>query len=258
MDEDGPPIDIVLKGSDADGDSLTFEIVNGPLNGLLSGSAPNVSYTPDPNFNGSDSFTFRDNDGFVNSNNAIVSINVRSINDLPILDDPIADQQAVEGRPFNFDISGNFFDADNEALQFTASGLPSSGNIRFSKKNGRFSGTPQVEDTDFLEGNTGIYNITVTATDGAGETAVDSFELVIAALDRANLSLDIDVTPSPAMLLDELRWTLLLGNLVGPQAGANVELRGSFIGAGLTVTESGTSNCTKNETVERIKGAEVE
>ena len=53
--------DITLTASDADGDPLTFTIVSSPANGTLSGTAPNVTYTPNLDYNGSDSFTFKVN-----------------------------------------------------------------------------------------------------------------------------------------------------------------------------------------------------
>lgn len=56
--------------------SLTWEIVEDPLHGDLSGTAPDLTYTPDPGYNGDDSFTFRANDGSNFSNVATVSIYV--------------------------------------------------------------------------------------------------------------------------------------------------------------------------------------
>ncbi len=68
---------IVLTGSDPDsGDTLSYIILTQPLNGTLSGAAPNLTYTPDAGFVGSDSFTFKINDGIVDSPTATVSITV--------------------------------------------------------------------------------------------------------------------------------------------------------------------------------------
>lgn len=74
-------IAVTLTGSDIDGDALTYSIVSGPANGSLSGTAPNVTYTPNANFNGSDSFTFRVNDGTENSATATVSITIAPVDD---------------------------------------------------------------------------------------------------------------------------------------------------------------------------------
>ncbi len=71
---------VTLTGSDPDGDALTFSIVTGPTHGVLgtvaqiSPTSANVTYTPNTNFTGSDSFTFKANDGKVDSNIAKVSI----------------------------------------------------------------------------------------------------------------------------------------------------------------------------------------
>ncbi len=61
-------VGITLTASDVDGDPLTYSIVSGPSNGSLSGTPPDVTYTPDVDYNGSDSFTFQANDGGLDSN----------------------------------------------------------------------------------------------------------------------------------------------------------------------------------------------
>ena len=66
---------ITLAASDVDGDSLTY-IITGPSHGMLSGTAPNLTYTPAANYHGPDTFTFKVNDGTVDSAAATVSITV--------------------------------------------------------------------------------------------------------------------------------------------------------------------------------------
>ena len=70
------PVAITLTASDAKGDALTFAIVSNPTDGALSGTAPNVTYTPNVGFTGTDSFTFKANDGIVDSNIATLTIEV--------------------------------------------------------------------------------------------------------------------------------------------------------------------------------------
>ena len=74
-----PPIDITLTGSDPESSPLTFSIDTVPPNGGLSGTPPNVTYTPNLNFAGPDSFTFKVNDGAQDSAPATVSITVASV-----------------------------------------------------------------------------------------------------------------------------------------------------------------------------------
>lgn len=70
------PVNITLTASDTDGDPLTYSIVSNPANGQLTGTAPNLIYTPRNGFSGSDSFTFKANDGKTDSNIATISITV--------------------------------------------------------------------------------------------------------------------------------------------------------------------------------------
>lgn len=68
---------VTLDGTDDDGDTIvSYTIVSAPANGSLSGTAPNLTYTPDINYTGNDSFTFRVNDGSVDSTTATVSISI--------------------------------------------------------------------------------------------------------------------------------------------------------------------------------------
>src|SRR5205823_5661965 len=73
-----------LSATDPDDDPLTYTIVSGPSYGSLSGTAPNLTYTPGADYNGSDSFTFVANDGQLSSNVATVSITVNPVNDAPV------------------------------------------------------------------------------------------------------------------------------------------------------------------------------
>jgi hypothetical protein len=67
---------ITLSANDADGDSLTYNMLSEPTDGTLNEAGPNVTYTPDPGFIGTDSFTFNANDGTDDSNTATVSITI--------------------------------------------------------------------------------------------------------------------------------------------------------------------------------------
>jgi hypothetical protein len=90
---------ITLTATDRDGDPLTYAIATPPSNGSLSGTPPNVTYIPNFNYSGPDSFTFTANDGQTNSAPATISITVNPplagliINptwDFTILNDPNA------------------------------------------------------------------------------------------------------------------------------------------------------------------------
>lgn len=75
------PIQLRLVATDADGDSVWYGIASAPAHGMLSGTAPALTYTPAAGFTGRDSFRYSASDGRV-STQAIVHIQVA---DAPVL-----------------------------------------------------------------------------------------------------------------------------------------------------------------------------
>jgi Big-like domain-containing protein/K319-like protein/HYR domain-containing protein len=74
------PLNVTLAASDADDDTLQHSIISQPENGTLgkiNQTTHTVTYTPNPDFTGSDSFTHTVNDGKTNSETGKVNINVR-------------------------------------------------------------------------------------------------------------------------------------------------------------------------------------
>jgi Bacterial Ig domain len=70
---------IPLGCSDADGDVSTLTVVSGPAHGTLSAinqATRTVTYTPSPGYSGPDSFSYRANDGSLDSNTATVNLSV--------------------------------------------------------------------------------------------------------------------------------------------------------------------------------------
>ena len=78
-------VQIHLGASDVDNTDLTFFVVQSPVNGTLGSiNGSTVTYTPNPNFNGSDSFTFKASDGSADSNIATASLTITAVNDAPV------------------------------------------------------------------------------------------------------------------------------------------------------------------------------
>lgn len=73
------PRNITLTGSDPENSPLTFQLVQAPQHGSLSGTLPNVTYTPQANYVGTDFFTFKVNDGFYDSAPADVQLYVDDV-----------------------------------------------------------------------------------------------------------------------------------------------------------------------------------
>nr|WP_321293826.1 S8 family serine peptidase [uncultured Trichococcus sp.] len=67
---------ITLIATDPDGDPLTYTIASDPANGMVSGSGPDITYTPNVDFTGVDTFTYEAKDSTGAAATATVSVNV--------------------------------------------------------------------------------------------------------------------------------------------------------------------------------------
>ncbi len=75
---------MTLTASDVDSSGLTYIVVSSPAHGTLSGTAPNLTYTPAADYSGPDSFTFKANDGQADSNVATFTVNVNPVVTPPV------------------------------------------------------------------------------------------------------------------------------------------------------------------------------
>ncbi len=124
------PIHITLKGSDADGDKISFSIVSEPIHGLLknfNSSNGTMNYQPDSNFSGKDSFQVKANDGQLESVAATIQITVHSSNDPPVAYSQTVTTQ--ENTPISITLSGS--DADGDSFSFLLASNPSHGSSRY-------------------------------------------------------------------------------------------------------------------------------
>src|SRR5205085_2524537 len=76
-----------LAASDVEGDALVYSLVTNGSKGtaaITNAATGAFTYTPNLNANGADSFTFKVNDGTLNSNSATVSVTITPVNDAPV------------------------------------------------------------------------------------------------------------------------------------------------------------------------------
>ena len=168
---------MTLSGVDVDGDALTYSVVGQPSSGMLSGAAPNLTYTPNEDFNGSDSFTFKANDSAVDSTIETVSITVNAVNDSPTA--TAQTQSLDEDSSVTMLLAGN--DIDGDVLNFSVSTQPANGDLSGIAPNLTY--TP---DPDF----NGIDSFTFIANDGSVDSSPVSVELAVAAVNDAPVAND--------------------------------------------------------------------
>jgi Ca2+-binding RTX toxin-like protein len=174
-----------LAATDQDGNALTYSIVAGALHGDLNLNAATgaYTYTPQLNYNGTDSFTFRANDGTTDSNVATVNLTVNAVNDGPTQPIDLVDRVSAEETAFSFTLpAGAFADVDaGDTLTYSSTlvfGAPLPTWLTFDPATRTFSGTPPL---DF----SGQLDVRVTATDSAGYAATDVFVLTITPVNDA-------------------------------------------------------------------------
>jgi CSLREA domain-containing protein len=159
---------ITLTGTDTEGNALTFSVVAGPAHGALSGTAPNLTYTPSANYNGTDSFTFKANDSQADSNTATISITVFVVNDVPSFakgPDQTVSQNSGPQTAANWasNISAGPADESGQGLTFMLT----------NNNTGLFSSQPAVSSNGTLtyapaSGASGSATVTVILRDSGG------------------------------------------------------------------------------------------
>jgi CshA-type fibril repeat protein len=172
-DED-TPVSGTVSGIDADADdSVTFAQTSNPSNGTVTFNADGTfEYTPNADFNGTDSFDYEIIDADGSKATATVTITVDAVNDPPVVDTNIPDQTHTDSTAINIDVSSNFSDTEGQSLSFTATGLPPGLSI---DTDGNITGTIDNSASQGGPGGDGIYSVTVSADDGNGGTVSTTF-----------------------------------------------------------------------------------
>jgi endonuclease G len=220
------PAEIMLKAvSPVLNASFTYTIVGQPSNGVLSGSGPGFTYTPAPNFHGSDSFMFRVDDGSHDSNTSTVNITISAVNDAPA-----ANSQSVttnSNTPVAITLTGSDLETANLLFEVTAN--PAHGTLSGSGANLIYTPHANYSGPDSLE---------FTVRDSGDDTAP---ALTSAA---ATVSITVNDTVAP---------TLNAPSNVTVNTGAGATTCGALV----TEAQLGTATATDNATNVSITRSDV-
>ena len=162
------PANITLTATDANGGTLIYSVVSQPAHGTLSGTAPDLTYTPAANYSGSDSFTFKANDGQADSNVATVTIQVTAVNDAPVANDQA--RSTVEDTPVNITLTAS--DIDGDQLTYAVVAAPQHGTLQGS--GAALVYTPAA-------GYTGADSFIFRANDGTADSNVATVTIQVTA-----------------------------------------------------------------------------
>ena len=161
-----PATGVLANDSDPDGDTLTAVFVAGPSHGVLTLSPSGLfTYSPDANYNGPDSFTYKANDGVLDSNVATVTISVAAVNDPPVAQGDAA--TTAEDTAVTIDALANDSDVEGSALKPTVVTQPAHG-AAFVNAAGRIVYTPAA---NYYGGDSFTYKATEVAAGLSGNVA---------------------------------------------------------------------------------------
>ena len=165
-------IDVLQNDSDADGDTLTVTNLTQPSNGEAKLKSDNtVEYRSNKDFTGTDTFTYRANDGTADSNVATVTITVSDGNTAPVAVNDTA--TTAPDVAVTISVLGNDSDTKGDTLSVTNLTQPSNGTAAVNGDNTVLY-TPG-------SGFTGVVTFTYTANDGRGDSNVATVTVTVSA-----------------------------------------------------------------------------
>ncbi|HEY7689037.1 MAG TPA: cadherin-like domain-containing protein, partial [Dongiaceae bacterium] len=162
-DEDTPvTVDVLANDKSSDGSDLTVETASAGNGAVVINPDNTLSYTPDPDFSGTDTITYTVKDGSGGTATATVTVTVNPVNDAPVaVDDAVATDEdvAVSGS-----VLGNDSDPDGDLLTAALIDGPANGALQLNA-DGTYTYTPNANFN-------GLDKFTYVANDGAADSKV--------------------------------------------------------------------------------------
>ena len=172
-------IDVLGNDTDIDGDSLSVDSVGKAGNGTVEIVGNQVRYTPDQDFNGEDSFTYKASDGAGGTAESTVTVQVTPVNDAPVAaDDAVTTREDTQAT---FDVLANDTDVDGDALKVTAVGDADNGTVAITGK-----GIVYTPNENF----NGEDSFTYTIADPAGATSEATVTVDVRSVNDAPVAAD--------------------------------------------------------------------
>ena len=165
--------------------TLTPTVVSGPSHGsvTINGNGT-ATYTPNANYNGSDSFTYKVYDGFEYSNtpNATVSLTVTAVDDAPTLN-VVGNRTVTKGQTLSVTDIGTFSDVDSSSFTYSInwgdSTTPSTGNATVDVPLQAGVSAQGSFDGSHVYANAGTYTVSATVTGNGGASSTRTFQVTV-------------------------------------------------------------------------------
>jgi gliding motility-associated-like protein len=169
------------------------------LHGIVSGSGANLIYTPVAGYSGSDSFTFKANDGTTDSNLATVSIIVTPVNDAPMT----SNQMLITPEDIAKDIVLMATDVDGDILSYLILTQPTHGTLT-----GTGASLTYTPSLNYF----GSDSFTFSANDGSTDSNIATISLDVTPVNDPPI-----ITPLPDLLVREDSLLQVCLNVVDPE-----------------------------------------
>ncbi len=244
--EDTPTIIKVLGNDTFEGDGkvVSLDTNNGPANGTVSVNPDgSVTYTPNDNYHGADSFTYIVTSGGV-SESTTVSVDVTPVNDAPVAKDDIATTQ--EDTAVTIDVLPNDSDVDGDKLSIESASVPKEqGTVEVV--NGKLVFTP-------AENFNGDAEITYTVTDGELTDEAKVTVTVNPVNDAPTIKVDaVESITEDAVSTDTVVATLTVRDTDTPEDQLTVSLENNsngyfvLVGNEVKLTQAGVDAVNNDE-----------
>ncbi|HBH7871800.1 TPA: tandem-95 repeat protein, partial [Vibrio parahaemolyticus] len=244
--EDTPTIIKVLGNDTFEGDDkvVSLDTNNGPANGTVSVNPDgSVTYTPNDNYHGEDTFTYIVTSGGV-SESAIVEVNVTPVNDAPVAKDDIATTQ--EDTAVTIDVLPNDSDVDGDKLSIQSATVPEAqGKVEIV--DGKLVFTP-------AENFNGHAEITYTVTDGELTDEAKVTVTVNPVNDAPTIKVDaVESITEDAVSTDTVVATLTVRDTDTPEDQLTVSLENNsngyfvLVGNEVKLTQAGVDAVNNDE-----------
>ena len=229
---------VLENDSDIEGDPLTAVKISDPSEGLLTlNSDGSFTYTPAPDFNGKDSFSYRASDGPDRSDDVTVTISVRSVNDPPGANN---DNYTVN-EDDTLTIAGpgvleNDTDLEGSSLEAVKAGDPSEGSLALNS-DGSFTYTPNPD----FSGKDSFSYIAADESDAAVISGEAIVTITVSAFNDAPV-LDDSSFMSLGQINEDAADDENIGSLISEIIADNGTITDADVGAAKGMAVSTTDN----------------
>ncbi|MEE3233614.1 MAG: Ig-like domain-containing protein, partial [Candidatus Latescibacterota bacterium] len=228
---------VLSSGSDVDGDDLTYALASNPSKGTATLSGNTVTYTPNSNYSGSDSFTFKASDGSLTSSAGTVFVTMNAVNDAPV-----ATAQSVstnEDTQLSITLAGT--DPEGSNLTYALASNPSKGTASLSGNTVTFTPTTNYSGSD---------SFTFKVSDGSLTSSAATVSITVNAVNDApvataqSVSVNEDTQLSITLAGTDIEGSNLTYALASNPSKGTASLSGNTVTFTPTTNYSGSDSFT--------------